>query len=64
MWRILMAQYDVPTGLVVHHIAELLERPDRFSTGDGRQAGQSGSSTVSSHIDGGIGSPCLRRLSR
>ena len=62
--RVPVAEDDVAAGLMVHHIAESLERPDGLLAGYHGQLRQVGTSTVSSQMDGGIGSSCFRRLSR
>ena len=59
-----MAKNDVAARLVVNDVTDLFKGPNRLSAGSHRQLAHVGISTVSSQIDGGIGSLCLRRLSR
>lgn len=57
-------QNDVAAGLVVNFVAELPERADSGPAGDDREPGQTATSTISSVMAGGTGSPCLARLAR
>ncbi len=59
-----MAENDVASGLVVLFVANLRKRPNGFATGYNRQLAQRATSTVSSQMVGGIGSPCFFKLSR
>ena len=59
-----LPQDDVAAGLVVDLIAEFSHRPDQFSAGDRGKLAHNSTSTTSSVIAGGIGSLCLRRLSK
>ena len=59
-----MAKDDVAARLVIYDVPDLLERPDRILVRDRWELAHVGTSTVSSQMDGGIGSLCLRRLSR
>lgn len=59
-----VAKYDVTALLAVDFIAKPLERGDRIATRDPREGAHTATSMTSSWIDGGIGSPRSRRLSR
>ena len=59
-----MAQDDVASALMIFRITDLQERLDRFATGNDGQLAHALTSTVSSWIDGGIGSLCFFKLSR
>ena len=59
-----MAQYDVTAGLMVDFIAEFAQGLGHVATGNYRQSAQTATSTTSSVMAGGTGSPCLARLSR
>jgi hypothetical protein len=61
---ILMAQDEVATCLAVFAISELGECSCCLSPRDDREACHIAISTVSSPIEGGIGSSCVLRLSR
>lgn len=64
MGRLLAPQDDVATGLVVFFVAQLAECLDcRAARQDGKPA-QARTSTSSSLMAGGIGSPCFARLAR
>src|SRR6266511_2115093 len=59
-----MPQDDVAASLVVHFVTEFSESFDRVCTGTDRQAVHTGTSTISSVMPPGIGSPCFLRLAR
>jgi len=64
MWRFPVSQNLVAPGLVVNLVAQLGEDADGILTGDDRESAHTATSTTSSTIGGGIGSPCLARLAR
>ncbi len=59
-----LTQDDVAAGLVVNFVPEFAKRADRVAAGDDRQSRQTATSTTSSVMAGGIGSPCLDKLSK
>ena len=59
-----MSQNDVASRLVVDLITEPAESLDGLLTGADRQVAHVGTSTISSVMGGGIGSPCFLRLAR
>ena len=59
-----MAKDDVAASLMIYDVADLTKSPNRLLAGSHRQFAHVGISTVSSQTDGGIGSLCLRRLSK
>jgi hypothetical protein len=61
---IAMAKHDVAAPLAISLIPDPLERPDNLSPGDAGKLAQTATSTSSSLMDGGIGSPRALRLSR
>ena len=62
--RISVTQDHVAAALPIALVTELLERPDRLAGGDARQLAQTATSTSSSLMAGGMGSPRSLRLSR
>ncbi len=62
--RISVPQDHVAAALAVALVTELLERPNRLAGRDARQLAQTATSTNSSLIAGGMGSPRSLRLSR
>jgi len=56
-------QYDMTAGLMVDLIAEFAQGLGHVATGDRRQSAQTATSTTSSVMAGGTGSPCLAKLS-
>ena len=64
MRRMRLAQDDMTAGLVIHQIAKLLQCTDSVLPGHHRQFTHRAMSTVSSQIDGGIGSLWSLKLSR
>jgi hypothetical protein len=61
--RIVVPEDEVAARLVVEAIADPREGADRLASRDDGQPRQMPISTTSSSIDGGMGSPCFRRLS-
>jgi len=61
--RIAVPKNNVASALTVALVAQLLECPDCLAGGDARQLAQTATSTSSSLIAGGIGSPRSLRLS-
>ena len=55
---------DMTAGLVVFLVAQFAECLDRRAAGQDRESAQTGTSTSSSVMAGGIGSPCFARLAR
>jgi len=55
---------DVTAALPIALVPELLERSNDLAGGDARKLAQTATSTSSSLMLGGIGSPCSLRLSR
>ena len=64
MGRCRVPKNDVASGLMVDRVAHLLKRLDRGPAGRYREPGHTATSTISSDMDGGTGSPCLARLAR
>jgi hypothetical protein len=64
MWFGRMSHYDVTAGLMVYFIAEFAQSLGHVAAGNYRQSAQTATSTTSSVMAGGTGSPCLARLSR
>jgi hypothetical protein len=64
MGRGRMSHYDMAAGLVVDLIAEFAQGLGHVATGNHRQSAQTATSTTSSVMAGGTGSPCLFRLTR
>jgi len=62
--RVAMPKNDVASALPIALVTELFERPNHFAGGDTRKLVQTATSTSSSLMLGGIGSPCSLRLSR
>jgi hypothetical protein len=52
----------VTAGLVVNLVAKLSKCSDGGAAGHNRQPAHTATSTISSDMDGGTGSPCLARL--
>jgi hypothetical protein len=63
MWFGRVPHYDVTAGLMVDLIAEFAQGLGHIATRDHRQSAQTATSTTSSVMAGGTGSPCLARLS-
>src|SRR5213593_3964757 len=59
-----MPQDHVAGGLVIDFVTEPLKRPHRVAARAGRKPAHGETSTNSSVIGGGIGSPCFFRLAR
>jgi hypothetical protein len=59
-----MTQNDVATALPVDFVSDVNERPHHLTSGDARQLAHTATSTNSSSIAGGTGSPRSFRLSR
>lgn len=62
--RVLVAENDVAAGLAIEAIADAGEGFDCFAAGERRELHPTGTSTISSWMPGGIGSPWCLRLSR
>lgn len=58
-----MTHNDVAAGLMVHHLPQLAEGLDGISSGTDWQVAHYPTSTISSVMGRGIGSPCFLRLS-
>lgn len=57
-------QDHVASASAIQFVAQLVKRRDGFLPGNPGDRAQTATSTISSPIDGGIGSPWARRLSR
>jgi len=64
MGRVTATKNDVASALPITLVTELFERPNHRAGGDARKLAQTATSTSSSLILGGIGSPRSLRLSR
>lgn len=64
MGRVAMPKNGVASALPITFATELFERPNHLAGGDARKLAQTATSTSSSLMLGGIGSPCSLRLSR
>ena len=63
-WRFAVAEDDVTALLAIDFVPELAKYSNGFAPGDSRNEAHTATSMTSSWIEGGIGSPFSRRLSR
>ena len=63
-WGFPVAEDDVTALLTIDFVPELAKRSNGFAPGDSRYEAHTATSMTSSWMEGGIGSPFSRRLSR